>query len=205
MLQKIKWWIFGVLSVGVGLYPFMYVLSLEKINLLRSKPDILLASDLWNIGFYAHIILGGIALMIGWMQFSNRLRRNKPKLHRNLGKTYVGAVLLSGIGALYIAFFATGGLIPSLGFYGLALVWLVSTLGAYYYARQRNFVQHEYFMIYSYAACFGAVTLRLWLPLLTWLMGDFIAAYKIVAWLAWVPNIAVAYYLVNRIIKKRLA
>ncbi len=204
-LQKFKWWVFGFLAIGVGLYPLMYVLSSEKINLLRSKPDLLLESSLWNTGFYAHIVFGGIALMIGWLQFYAPLRKKRPKLHRNLGKIYIITVLISGIASLYIAFFATGGLIPSLGFYGLGIVWLTTTIGAYYYARNKNFVQHEYFMIYSYAGCFGAVTLRIWLPLLTLIIGDFLPAYKIVAWLAWVPNLVVAYFIVNRLTKKRLA
>ena len=50
-------------------------------------------------------------------------------------------------------------------------------------------------MIYSYAACFAAVTLRLWLPLLVFLFGDFIKAYVLVSWLCWVPNIIVAYFI----------
>ena len=53
-------------------------------------------------------------------------------------------------------------------------------------------------MIYSYAACFGAVTLRIWLPLLILLLGSFEPAYRIVAWLAWVPNLIFAYYWVKR-------
>ncbi len=50
-------------------------------------------------------------------------------------------------------------------------------------------------MIYSYAACFAAVTLRLWLPMLTALFHDFKTAYRIVAWLCWLPNLAVARYI----------
>ena len=53
-------------------------------------------------------------------------------------------------------------------------------------------------MIYSYAACFAAVTLRIWLPLLIVSLGDFITAYRIVAWLCWVPNLMVAYFLVDK-------
>jgi hypothetical protein len=54
-------------------------------------------------------------------------------------------------------------------------------------------------MIYSYAACFAAVTLRLWLPLLVIGFGDFIKAYTVVAWLCWVPNILVAYLIVRKL------
>ena len=53
------------------------------------------------------------------------------------------------------------------------------------------------FMIFSFAACFAAVTLRIWLPILTSIMGEFNSAYRIVAWLCWVPNIIVAFFIVR--------
>lgn len=56
---------------------------------------------------------------------------------------------------------------------------------------------HQKMMIYSYAACFAGVTLRVWLPLLTLIFGDFVKAYILVAWLCWIPNLMVAY-LINR-------
>jgi len=43
----------------------------------------------------------------------------------------------------------------------------------------------------------NAVTLRLWLPLLTIALGAFIPAYRIVAWLCWVPNMVFAYFWVK--------
>lgn len=46
-------------------------------------------------------------------------------------------------------------------------------------------------MLYSYAACFGALTLRILLPMLIILFQDYIAAYRLVAWLCWVPNLLV--------------
>ena len=55
-------------------------------------------------------------------------------------------------------------------------------------------------MIYSYAACFAGAALRIWLPILIAFFGDFIVAYKIVAWLCWVPNLVVANIIIRRII-----
>lgn len=57
--------------------------------------------------------------------------------------------------------------------------------------KKGNINTHIRFIILSYAACFAAVTLRIWLPVLTITMGDFVSAYKIVAWLCWVHNIMV--------------
>lgn len=169
-----------------------------KIGLLESKSDELLGSIIWNIGFYGHILLGGLALLVGWVQFSKKLRNANLKRHRTIGKVYVLAVLISGICSLYIGFFANGGIIASLGFIGLGIVWLFTTVKAYVAARNKDFTLHKGFMIYSYAACFAAVTLRVWLPLLSMVFDDFITAYRIVAWLCWVPNMVFAFFWVRK-------
>ena len=110
-----------------------------------------------------------------------------------------GAVLLSGIAGLGIAFFATGGIIPALGFGGLAILWLYTTSNAYTSIKKIDIDAHQRWMIRSYALCFAAVTLRLYLPLFTGLMHmDFIPAYKIIAWLCWVPNILIAEIFIVR-------
>jgi dolichyl-phosphate-mannose--protein O-mannosyl transferase len=59
-------------------------------------------------------------------------------------------------------------------------------------------------MIYSYAACFAAVTLRIWLPLLIMIFGDFIIAYTIVAWMCWIPNLIVARLITRKLTTQKL-
>lgn len=196
--NKIAWVVFAFLAIGVGFYPVLYWVTPEPFGILLSKASALLESHLWNIGFYGHITFGGIALLTGWSQFSKKLRSRKLKLHRNLGKIYVLSALLSGVCAVYIGFYATGGWITSLGFIGLGLVWLYTTLKAYLAIRAKDLGLHQGMMIYSYAACFAAVTLRIWLPLLTLAFGEFLIAYKIVAWLCWVPNMFFAYFWVRK-------
>lgn len=54
-------------------------------------------------------------------------------------------------------------------------------------------------MLRSYSLIFGAVTLRIWLPLLmVATRGDFTTTYFIVSWLSWVPNIIFAEWLIRR-------
>jgi uncharacterized membrane protein len=202
MLKKITWVTFAILCISIGFYPTLYLFSGQKIGLLNSKSPELLANLIWNIGFYSHITLGGIALLTGWSQFSEKLRKTRIQIHRLLGKIYVGAVFVSSLAGIGIAFFATGGPIPTFGFLGLGLVWFFTTVKAYTAVKAGNITLHQKMMIYSYAACFAAVTLRLWLPLLQMATGDFITAYRIVAWLAWVPNMIVAYFWVQRIRQK---
>ena len=197
-MKKASWITVGILSTLIGLYPIIYFLIDRKFGLLSSKSTELLSDNLWNIGFYGHIILGGLALLIGWLQFSHKLRRKNIKLHRTIGKTYVVSVLISGICGLFIALYATGGIISVLGFFSLGVVWLSTTILGFKAIKKGNVELHEKFMIFSFAACFAAVTLRIWLPILTSLMGEFTGAYRIVAWLCWVPNIVVAYFIVRK-------
>jgi len=193
MVRKISFVLFAVLCVSIGFYPLIYALLDGNFGLLQSKSPDLLNSNLWNIAFYTHISFGGFALLIGWLQFVKRIRIKNVGIHRTIGKLYVITVLASGLASLYIAYYATGGLIPALGFTCLGLIWLYTTIMAYIAIKKGQVSKHQMFMIFSYAACFAAVTLRIYLPLLTSYFGEFLLAYKIVAWLCWVPNILVAF------------
>lgn len=202
-MKKASFVTIGILSTLVGLYPIIYFLIDRRFGLLSSKSAELLTDNLWNIAFYGHITLGGLALLIGWVQFSNTLRVKKVKLHRRIGKIYVLSVLTSGICSLFIALYATGGITSILGFFLLGLIWLATTVLGFKAAKKGEIELHEHLMTFSYAACFAAVTLRIWLPILTMATGEFISAYRIVAWLCWVPNMIVAYLLIKS--KKKMS
>ncbi len=197
VIQNIFKILAALLAIIVGLYPALYFILDRKFGLLSSKSIELLANISWNTAFYTHIILGGIALLIGWLQFNTKLRIRKPYVHRNIGKIYITCVLLSSLAGIGIGFFATGGIIPAVGFICLGIVWFTTTLLSYLKIRKGQIEQHRRLMIYSYAACFAAVTLRIWLPLLIMMSGDFIIAYTIVAWVSWVPNILVARFFIK--------
>ena len=202
LIYKSKWFLFSALSILVGLYPIIYFIIDRHFGLLSSKNQELLNDITWNYAFYGHIILGGLALLIGWTQFSSRIRRNKVSLHRNIGKLYIIAVLISGLCGFYIAQFATGGVSNVIGFSLSAIIWLTTTFLAYRSIKNRKIQLHKEFMIYSYAICFSAVTLRIWLPILILITGEFISAYLIVGWLSWVPNLFAAYFIILRERKK---
>jgi len=197
-LKKTGWILAIVTIISIGLYPYIYLFVEWPFGLLMSKTAELLANKIWIFVFYLHILLGSISLLTGWSQFVPNWRKHQMTWHKTLGKVYVFSVFISGLAGFYIAYFATGGWITSLGFMSLAVLWLLSTFKAYQLILNKEFDRHEQMMIYSYAACLAAVTLRLWLPLLTYLTGDFFVAYPIVAWLCWMPNLIVAVVLVNK-------
>lgn len=185
------------LAVGVGLYPLISLVLNFRFPILDTKPLDLPGNIFWNIGFYSHITLGGIALLIGWVQFNKKIRNANLKAHRILGKVYVVSALISALSAIYISFYATGGFIVSIGFISLGYIWFYTTLKAYLFIKEKQIIDHKKMTIYSYAACFAAVTLRVYLPFLTLFFKDFEVAYRIVAWLCWVPNLMVAHFIIG--------
>jgi len=203
-MRSFRWIIFALLAMGVGLYPIIYLLINARFGLLGSKPDELLQSQLWNIAFYQHIFLGGVALLTGWSQFNERFRNRNLSIHRTLGKIYVVVCLLSGGAGLYLAFYATGGWVAGLGFGGLAVSWLVTTSMAYISIRKKEINKHQQWMIRSYALTFAAVTLRIYLPLSQIAQIDFIDAYRVIAWICWIPNLLVAEWIIRKQTNSRL-
>ncbi len=187
----------AICAVIIGWYPLMYLgADVYTHGLLHSKPHVLLNNALWSTAFFVHIITGGLALLTGWTQFNAKRRKRRLGLHKVVGRVYAIVVGISGITGLYVAFFATGGLVCAYGFATLAMLWLFTDIMAYASIRQGQVAEHRRWMILNYSLTFAAVTLRLWLPLL---IGaghlDFIHAYRMVAWLCWVPNIALAWWL----------
>jgi uncharacterized membrane protein len=164
-MRILGWTLFIFFAIGVGLYPFAYLLFDMRYGLLASKPAELLQDRIWYTFFYLHILCGAVALLAGWSQFSKRIRNTNLALHRTLGKIYLIVVGVSGIAGLYIALYATGGIVAVTGFSGLAIAWLFTSLQAYLHIRKMDIDQHQYWMIRSYALCWAAVTLRIWLPL----------------------------------------
>lgn len=168
--------VYGLLPLGIGLHP-----------------DMRATFEAQRIGIYAHVFAAVFTLVLGPFQFSTRLRAARPRLHRWMGRLYLGVgVLVGGLAGLYMAFFAFGGPVARLGFGLLALAWLYTGLRAYLAIRARQVVEHRRWMVRNYALTFAAVTLRLWLPASFAAGLPFELAYPVIAWLCWVPNLLVA-------------
>lgn len=146
-----------------------------------------------RLGLYAHVFGAVFALALGPAQFSSWLRRHHLGVHRWSGRLYLGlGVLVGGSAGLYMAFHAFGGIVARAGFACLAVAWLASGLLAYRAIRGGDEAAHRRWMIRNFSLTFAAVTLRLWLPASMAAGVSFATAYPIIAWLCWVPNVAVA-------------
>ncbi len=106
-----------------------------------------------------HGLTGATALLIGPFQFSDRLRAARPKLHRWMGRTYVGAVAISAPLAAWIGYHYEQPItapeqIAQGGF------WFVCTLMALLCALRRQFLVHKVWMMRSYGFCLVFVMSR---------------------------------------------
>jgi hypothetical protein len=182
----------GVVAYAIGAYAFMPLGSFVN-------PEMRAVFESHRIGIYAHIVGSSLALAIGPLQFWTRLRTTKRSVHRWFGRLYLGVgVLIGGTAGLLMAFHAWGGLIARLGFACLAVTWLYTGLRAWLAARARDFARHRTWMIRNFSLTFAAVTLRLYLPIAGAAEIGFDVAYPAIAWLCWVPNLAVAELSFNK-------
>lgn len=163
----------------------------------RLHPDMRASFQTHSFAISTHIFASTLALLLGPLQFSRRLRFRHPGLHRWLGRIYLGcAVGLGGSAGLYMSYYAFGGAAAKLGFAFLALAWLYTGARALAAARGGDFVAHRRWMIRNFALAFAAVTLRLYLPPVLILQLPFAPAYAVIAWLSWLPNLFVAELLI---------
>lgn len=188
-----------LLAAVIAAYAFAY-LQFTEIGFLTVKNPAVKANVLWQAAFYLHVAFGGVALLIGGFQFVEPLRNRVISLHRLLGKVYVASVFISAVTGFAIALFAEAGPIAKLGFALLAIAWFCTNFKAFSEIRKGNILEHQAWMIRCYCLTFAAVTLRIILPVELALIGlDFPTAYRIVAWMCWVPNLLFAEYLVYRL------
>jgi len=183
---RILWWVMALFALPIVLYGLAYVVlgpAMYPPNLVasfRARP--------W--GIYPHALFGSAALVTGTLQFNRALLLRRRALHRALGKVYVVSCLLVGGAGLYMSFYAAEGPGTHYGFGLLGALLIATTLVAYRNIRRGRIAEHREWMIRSVALIFAAVTLRIELPLLImYFHGDFSPAYRIVAWLCWVPNL----------------
>jgi uncharacterized membrane protein len=149
------------------------------------------------VAAFVHFMGGAIALIAGAFQLNSRLRTHFIEVHRWFGRLYVVAVAIGGVAALALALHSFGGLIAHVGFGLLAVCWIGSTLNAYRHIRQGNLSTHRDWMIRSYALTLAAVTLRVYLPSSQLAGIPMTAAYPVIAWLCWVPNLLIAEWFVR--------
>jgi uncharacterized membrane protein len=136
-------------------------------------------------GLVLHVAAGVIALSVGvvqlWLGLTNRIAR----LHRALGKLYVGTVLLGSMAGFYLALTIPGNPPYAAGLFTLCVAWVVTTSMAVLAIRRRNVLQHREWMMRSYAVTFAFVTFRFGVDRLAAKGLPVPDAQVIMAWACW--------------------
>ncbi|WP_157966108.1 DUF2306 domain-containing protein [Cognataquiflexum aquatile] len=192
---KSMWVIVVILAILIGYIPVDYLLNGVNTGYLELKSQALLNSKTWYFFLYMHIISGGITILIGWVQFNQTMQKKWTNLHRTIGKIYLISALFCSLSGIYVGFFATGGWVAAAGFITVACIYFYTSIQGFFHIKKGQILSHQNFMTYSYAVCLSAVTLRLATPTAYVLGLDYISSYQIIAWAAWIPNLAIAYWI----------
>ncbi|MNI25179.1 hypothetical protein D3C73_788180 [compost metagenome] len=204
MIKVNKWLgVVAFLGIGVSLYLAIQYLwfGANQAAFVLDKWNEMQLLDLWYVMLYIHIITAIVAISIGWLQFISKLRAKSTRFHKMIGRIYSGCVVLSGLSGIYLSFYATGGLISSIGFFLLSLSWLYTLIrGIRAISVNKDRIAHQKWMTRNYALTFAAVTLRIYLPVSMLIFGleYFNEYYRVIAWLCWIPNWIVAELILKR-------
>jgi hypothetical protein len=147
-MRRLGWWVIVLLASLIGAY--------GVANAVVPGVRTSFVADLFSARAarsFGHLAFGGVALVAGALQFSTRLRFERPVVHQRVGTLYVVTVLVSGVSAALMAPVSTGGLAAHFGFGMLAVLWIATTTIAYVTARRRAYNRHRVWMIRSYALC----------------------------------------------------
>jgi len=101
-----------------------------------------------------HGLAGACALLLGPMQFSDRLRQRFAKLHRVVGRFYVAGVFIAGPLGFYIQFFEErmgGPRSFSIAALADATLWMLTTGIAFAFILNGKVQQHRQWMTRSFA------------------------------------------------------
>jgi hypothetical protein len=192
----------GFLTVLMAMISAEYLPFRTDVGFLILKEEYLPIKP-WLIAFFIHVYTSLWVLLAGFTQFSRSFLKKWPPWHRRLGYLYVVNILLvTGPASLLMGFYANGGLTSRVGFVLLALLWLFFTGMALVKAKQKNFTAHRHYMMRSFALTLSALTLRAW----KWGIGLVVEMppmdrYRLIAWLGWTLNLAVAEWLIWREVK----
>lgn len=180
----------ALLAAMIGLYGIAFPILLPDMPDEFHRRYLSMTSALISM----HVVCAGIALLIAPLQLV--IYRRNRMLHRYLGRVYFLAVMAGSVGGYYMAWYAFGGFISTLGLAVLSTLWWSFTLLAVIYARAGNIAAHRRWMLRSFALTYAAVTLRLMSPVLS-IFLDQLTQSQVVYWASWTLNLALMQIWIN--------
>lgn len=132
--------------------------------------------------------------MAGFTQFFNIQNKKDLKIHKIAGKIYFfNIVFINFPTAFILAVYANGGVCAKTAFISLDLIWLTTTLLAFYWIKKGNLIKHQKYIFRSYALTLSALTFRISKYFLSNFSGwDNETIYIFDAWFAFLFNLLIA-------------
>ena len=128
---------------------FAYVLQHNESFLVHPHALVWKHYEPFKWWLLPHGLAAACALLLGPMQFSDRLRQRYTRLHRVVGRIYVAGALIGAPLGCYIQFFNERFGTPrsfSLATVVDAALWMLTTAIALAFALRRNIPQHRQWM-----------------------------------------------------------
>ena len=141
----------------------LYVLRHNESFLVNSKDPVWQHYQPFRWYLLPHGLMGACALLLGPMQFSDRLRARFKKLHRVVGRFYIAGVFVGAPLGFYIQYFEERmGATRSFSFAALtdAALWITTTAIALLFILKGNLTQHRNWMTRSYAVAIVFLEVR---------------------------------------------
>ena len=144
-----KYFVFGFIGLMLA-----YVLRHNEHFLIDAKDPEWLHIRTFKWWLLPHGLMGACALLLGPMQFSDRLRQRYTKFHRVVGRFYVAGVFVAAPLGFYIQYFEErmgGARSFSAAAATDALLWMLTTGIAFAFILKGKVQQHRQWMTRSFA------------------------------------------------------
>jgi uncharacterized membrane protein len=170
----------------------LFVVYMKNVHVFDPSSEI--AQHFAPVKWYlmVHAFFGGLAMLLGAFQLSNRLRARYLPVHRMLGYLYVTSVFISGPLGIPVAkridnlSLAAASGVQAFG-------WMATTAIALYCIRRGNVTQHRRWMLRSYPFAMVFTVARLIIPIppifKLGLPGIEMVVWSTIALAAFLPNI----------------
>jgi uncharacterized membrane protein len=140
-----------------------YVLRHSESFLIHPKDPVWQHYQPFKWWLLPHGIAGACALLLGPMQFSDRLRKRFTKLHRIVGRIYIAGVFVAGPLGFYIQFFQErmgGARTFSAAAAVDAILWMTTTGIAFLFILRGSVALHRQWMTRSLAVALVFLEVR---------------------------------------------
>lgn len=172
-----------------------------EVNAISEPIDIIRRGS-YPFALIGHTLGGSAMLILGYLQFSNRIRTKFPKWHRWVGRGLVAAGGYLALSGLWMNLSTK----PQYDSWlhdtaqNIAAVGLLTVLGlGLYFIRSGNITKHRIWMMRAYAISLGAGTQTLLLLPVALIFGvpnGLLADLVFIS--AWIVNLLVAEYLLRK-------